>query len=363
MLSFSQPLQNNTAEFYLGQGEPTSKSNKFNTMSVLRDWDLRKDNYKVDSLVFSCFENLKAGEHVKMSIGGVMKFGGQIYKPGSKGWGIYTYEALSYAQRLLTQVNLVFDKAVRASDVVKYVFTKKLVDTSILKPNIKNTKTKYQGLIFKKKTVLEVINQLIWLEWNKSKNIIDFNVDYDGVLTFKSQPATVKGVEISQAISTDFSMDYSDIATGYTLYDEKNKKLDSWKNSLASKIWGNIYIVDSLSKTDNLDPSGSVDSTQSEDVTAIMNKINLNLRHYKHCIKCSGCDCWCMSDKIFEQLKAHKITCKIVQYDSGYVNNHRTVRVKDPKKGWIDFDYTGMSNGYKTTARSKTSNNIIKQYP
>ena len=349
-------IYNNSSKFYRGTGGPEGRSNKFETIPVLNDWDLRKDDHKVDSLTFSSFEYFKPGEHVKLKVGGKLKFGGQIYKPSSKNWGLYSYEALGYAQRLLTQISLVTKAKQRASDIVKYLFKKKLIDTSILTPKIKATKYKYPKMVFKKKTALEIIGTLIWLEYELTGDIIDFNVDANGTLTFRSQPSKVKGVEICEAVSKDFSVDYSNVVTGYTVYDEKNEKITSWKNELKSKIWGNVFVVESMY------PETSSDSSSfGGDVKSVVSKVNKNLKNTSY----ASCDCRCISGKIFEQLKSNQVPCKWVRYPSSYASSgyHDSVLVKDGSS-WVDFDYTGMHKLYNAiSARSKSATWIIKQYP
>lgn len=358
MLNFKEPLRPNTIEAFISKGGPSGSSNKYESFRIEQDtWDIRQDDYKVDSFKFSTYKPLQEGEHIKAKVGGQVVFGGQIYKIDSKDWNSYTYEALSYAQRLQTQVNVNFPKAKRASEIVNYFFTKKLVDRTILSnKKVKKTKHKYTGLSFKKKSILEVINQLCWLEYTYAKNIIDFRVSPDGVLYFNSQPSTTKAHVITQAYKMSNSVDYSNIATAYTLYGTKNEKLNTWKNATASKIWGNIYVVDSLQNLSN---------AESDDVKSVMAKINANFKNYKHTKNGGSCDCRCMSLKIFEQLKSNNITCKIVRYYSASSTSktHDSVRVKDPKKGWIDFDYTGMDKLYNAIkSRSKTANNVIKSY-
>ena len=58
-------------------------------------------------------------------------------------------------------------------------------------------------------------------------------------------------------------------------------------------------------------------------------------------------DCWGFSDLIFTMLKKYNVSCKVVQYDSGYPGNHRSVLYKNTKGQWVDFPYREYGWGKK----------------
>ena len=50
-------------------------------------------------------------------------------------------------------------------------------------------------------------------------------------------------------------------------------------------------------------------------------------------------DCWAFSDLILHEFRRYNITSKIVEYNSGVSNNHRSVMYKDKNNKWVDFPY------------------------
>lgn len=50
-------------------------------------------------------------------------------------------------------------------------------------------------------------------------------------------------------------------------------------------------------------------------------------------------DCWGFSDLIYNMLKKQGVKCKIVEYDSGYASNHRSVMYVNSKGKWANFPY------------------------
>ena len=84
-------------------------------------------------------------------------------------------------------------------------------------------------------------------------------------------------------------------------------------------------------------------------------------------------DCWGFSDLIYKMLTKFGVKCKIMEYDSGYADNHRSVAYMNSKNQWVDFPYreygwntrynnmlnnTSNSLSGKTIAMNKTGGNI-----
>ncbi|MDR3062551.1 MAG: hypothetical protein LBU40_00240 [Methanobrevibacter sp.] len=215
-----------------------TKSNTFKPTPMLSDWKYRSEPGKAGLLTFRSPEYFEGGVHVKLVKNSKPIFGGQVVRSVSKKNDFYNYEALDYKQYLLKEVSI-NKKNITATSIVK-LLSKKI---STLKWKIGKTKKKYSHLVFEDKTVLSIINQLIWLEYKKAKNLIFFNVDYDANLTFKNYPTKMNGYIFKEAFDYESSLDYSDIRTGYELIDKDTGKV-IYKSSdkTLQAIWGDIRI-------------------------------------------------------------------------------------------------------------------------
>lgn len=223
-----------TAELYFTK----TKSNNFISAPILSDWKYKSEPNKAGLLTFRSPQPFDGGVHVKLINNNKPLFGGQIVKPVSKKNDFYNYEALDYKQYLLKE-ETIDKKNITASSLVKLLSKK----VSNLKWKIGTTKKKYSHLVFEDKTILSIINQLIWLEYKQAKNLILFNVDYDANLTFKSYPSTMKGYIFKEAFDYESSLDYSDIRTGYELIDKDTGKIISQaSDKTLQAIWGDIRI-------------------------------------------------------------------------------------------------------------------------
>lgn len=338
-------------------------SNKFVERPMLDDWNIKRDWNKVGSLTFKSPDKLIPGTHVKLISPNHKNFAGQVVKRSEKANDFYSYDCLDYKRYLLTEVNYSGSGSKRSSDILNYV--KKYVSSPI-KFKITKTKNLFSNLVFSDKTVLEIISQLINLEFKKG-TLIYFDVDENANLTFKPYPSTMKGYSLDSAISYNNSIDYSDIATSYAISEgTENKSTTSNKNLV--NIWGNINLMSVIEKTNNNnnnDNDSNIQSNESlsdSEIKKIVKQINKSFRSYKHTHSGGNCDCFCMSDKIFAKLKSNKIPCKILSYYSSSASSgtHRTVVVKY-KSGWKDFDYSGMDKWYNAMS-TKRNKKTIKEY-
>lgn len=336
----------------------TSTSNQFTETPILDDWQIKRDWNKAGSLTFKSPEKLQEGTHVKLESPDHRTFGGMIVKPAEQANDFYSYDCLDYKRFLLISLSKSFTNK-RASDIVKWL--KKQVDNSILTWKITNTKNVYSSLAWKDTTVLEIISQLLNLEYKKG-TLIYFDVDETGKLTFKPYPEKVEGYSLSDAFDYTNSIDYTDIATGYTLYDTDNSVLKTYDNTSLQAIWGSIDVSKSLGDT-----STSKSSNSDDDIKKIVASINKSMRGIKHRYNGGSMDCYEMSEAIFKKLKANKVTCKVPQYYSANSNSktHRSVIVKY-STGWKDFDYKGMETGFGPNFRSLKSSawqKVVFHYP
>ncbi len=52
-------------------------------------------------------------------------------------------------------------------------------------------------------------------------------------------------------------------------------------------------------------------------------------------------DCWAMSDYLYKKISAAGYSVRIIQYNSGYTSNHRSVQTMNSARKWVDVNYTG----------------------
>jgi len=212
-------------------------SNKFRETHLLSDWKYRSEPNKSGLFTFRSPKWLSSGTHVRLMDNGKAIFGGQVVKSRVRKNDFHNYEALDYKHYLLREYSL-NKKNITASSICKLLAKK----VTKLKWNIGTTKKKYSRLVFKDKTILSIINQLIWLEYKEASNLILFNVDADRKLTFKNYPQTVKGYIFKEAFDYESSLDYSDVRTGYELVDGDGKVIYSYNDKKLQALWGDIRI-------------------------------------------------------------------------------------------------------------------------
>lgn len=361
-----------TAKLYTRYQDLTklsSSSNQFTHTPVLDDWQIKRDWNKVGSLTFKSPELLKEGTHVKL-FSDYKPFGGQVVKKTESTGDFYSYDCLDYKRFLLTEFSLATSKK-RASDVIKYLLKKYV--SSVIKFKVATTKNIYSALTFKDTTVLDAINQLIYLEY-KAGTLIYFYVDEEANLVFKPYPQTMKGYVVSDAYEYENSIDYSDIATGFSLINEKYKVLKQYDDKSLQAIWGDIDITSTLSNNKTGDSSSG--NKNDAEIKKVVQSINKSLRGIKWARTCtsdtSKCNTICsgktmecrgMSCVIFKKLKANKIPCKIVRYPSKAASSgyHDSVMVKY-STGWKDFDYTGMDRSFGANSSKSKSGTVRIEY-
>lgn len=216
----------------------TLRNNDFQSAPLFDDWKYKSEPNKAGLLTFKSPQSIPRGDHIRLTMDGVTLFGGQILKKKDKKNDFYNYEALDYKHYLLKEVSL--NKTnITASSVVKLLSKM----TGVLKWKVGNTKKKYSKLVFSDKTILSILNQLIWLEYKQASNLILFNVDPNANLTFKPYPATMKGYIFTSALDYSNSLDYSDVRSGYELIDkDTGSVLYSYVDKTLQAIWGDIRV-------------------------------------------------------------------------------------------------------------------------
>lgn len=230
-----------TANLYYNK----ARSNHFHSAPIFDDWKYKSEPGKAGILTFKSPLYLDAGYHLKLVNEGEPIYGGQLLKKTDKKGDFYSYEALDYKHYLLKEVSIK-KKDITASAMVRLLSK----EVPSLKWNIKGTTRKYIVLDFQDKTVLSIINQLIWLEYVQAHNLILFNVDYNANLTFKPYPQTMKGYIFTSAFDYSSSLDYNDVRTGYELIDnDTGKVLSSYTNKTLQAIWGDIRIQEVFDDT------------------------------------------------------------------------------------------------------------------
>ena len=223
-----------TTELYYNK----AKNNNFRSAPILSDWKYKSEPNKAGLLTFKSPQWFEAGTYLKLGVDNETIFGGQVLKTTSKKNDFYSFEALDYKHYLLQEFSIKKNN-ITASALVKLLSKQ----VSSLKWNVKNTTHKYAALDFQDKTILSIINQLIWLEYSEAHNLVLFNVDYNANLTFKSYPQTMKGYIFTSALDYSSSLDYNDVRTGYELIDnETGKIISSYRNKTLQALWGDIRI-------------------------------------------------------------------------------------------------------------------------
>ena len=119
-------------------------------------------------------------------------------------------------------------------------------------------------------------------------------------------------------------------------------------------------------------PSKNV-SVSADDIFKAITKIAFKYKYkqgtsssYSSMKKTGSGDCWAFSDLIYTELKKYGISCKIVQYGTGYSDNHRSVLYLNAQNKWVDFPYreygwnTRYNNMLNNTSGSKRGSLIAQ---
>jgi len=342
-----------------------NSSNQFTEAPIMDDWSLKNDWNKVGSLAFTSSSDLAEGSHVKLVSDEIKNFGGQIVKKSRNVNEFTKYECLDYKRFLLKKVSSNHTNK-KSSQIVKELFNKHFGNNTPLKLKIGSTKNVFPKLTFKDMSILDIISNLINLEFKKGTLIL-FDVDENGNMTYKSYPQKMEGYSISTAIDFTDTTDYSDIQTGYVLENSNNKSLINYSNTNLTGIWGDIGLVSTLNEEKSTISSSSLSSKNVKltdaDVKKAVSSINKQFKGTKHSYNGGSLDCISLSEKIFIKLKAEKIPNRFVKYPSSAANSgyHRVILVKY-KSGFKLFDYSGMDKLFSGSLSKALKGSIVKEY-
>jgi len=197
------------------------------------DWTIKKDWNKLDYFNFRSEAGLTLGTHIRFQNGDEILFSGQVMKQTTNSNKIQDYECISYGLVLRSQVSKTFTNK-KSSDIIEWIKSK----TPTLTWSIGKTTKVHTSLVFENKTLLEIIQNLIWIEWNLG-NLIDFRIN-DHTAVFKMLPGTVEGYTISDALDFSGNVSAENMVTGYTVtYNGKVVRVVN--NQYLAAIFGPIY--------------------------------------------------------------------------------------------------------------------------
>lgn len=334
---------------------------KVSDITIKNDWN------KISSLEFTTNKELNAGGHVVYKNDNINSFGGQILGI-TKSYGDFNkYTCLDYRKYLLRKVNFSPLGFNRSSDIIKTLLKKYAVySNSPIKLSISKTpkRSGFYKLVWENKTLLNIINELIYLEFING-TLIYCNIDYTGKFIYKQLPATMNISVINRCIDGSYSIDYSDIKTslvvdGKTIAQDEN----------LTNIFGNINEL--INASDNVTSySTSYEDTNSViNVTNLCKGINKVAKQFRYAndgsitasqiLKNGKGTSKAMSDYIFSKTKANGIKSKIVRYNTPK-GSHDSVIVYNKK--WINFPYDGMDLKFKPTSASLSKHvKVVKSY-
>lgn len=334
-------------------------NNEYKAIRV-SDINIKNDWNKISSLEFTTNKELNAGCHVVYQNDNINSFGGQILEI-SKSYGDFNkYTCLDYRKYLLRKVNFSPLGFNRSSDIIATLLKKYAVySNSPIKLSISKTpkRSGFYKLVWENKTLLNIINELIYLEFING-TLIYCNIDHTGKFVYKPLPATMNIPVINRCIDGSYSIDYSDIKTSLVV----DGKIVAQNKTLAN-IFGDMNeLINASDNVTTYSPSFK-ESDNVVNVTNLCNSINKLARQFKYSndgsttsaqlIKNGKGTSHSMGDYLFNQLNTRKVKCKIVRYNTPK-GSHSTVIVYNKK--WINFPYNNMDNGFKPTATSLTKN-------
>lgn len=202
-------------------------------------WKYTSKRNKSGLITFDSPSYISSGTHIKLT-GNFPTIGGLIVRIEQDQEEINSYTGVDYKNYLMGEINYTSKKQVRSHQVLQGI--KKNVPE--LKWNIGKTTKKYKNkLVWKKKTVLQIINELIWLEWKYAKKLVYFNVDHNRNLTFKYYPTQVEGYKFHQAHKYSNTYDASQILTGWKVVDSDGKLVESYANPALTATYGHLFTI------------------------------------------------------------------------------------------------------------------------
>jgi len=336
------------------------------TPSTKDDWN------KVSSLEFESKQDLKIGGHIVYVSTGRDKFGGQILSKEKSYNNLNKYTVLDYRKYLLTRVNFKPTGFRRSSDIVKRLLKKYAVyASSPIKLNIKNTpkKSGFVKVEWEDKTLLEIINELIYLEFING-TLIYCNIDYLGKLTYKPVPQTVTIPVLTRCFDGSYKVDYTNIQTSLVI-DGKVVK----ENKELTSIFGNMNsLLNTSEKAISYTPEyNSNTSITGDDIDKYAEKVAKWCSQFKYSndgsttysqitSKGKGTD-KAMADLIFLKLKHNGIKSRVMQYSVSWTSTHQTVQYYYKKWKNVPMNTSSYGNDKHFYYTSKASQGkIVKSY-
>nr|WP_302577946.1 hypothetical protein [Methanobrevibacter arboriphilus] len=342
-------------------------NNNYKQVRIFGD-SIKDDWNKISSLQFSTNKELKDGGHVIYKSNGHDTFGGQILKSDESYGDFNNYTCLDYRTYLKTNVNYSPIGYTRSSDIVTTLLKKYAVySNSPIKLNIKKTPKKggFNKLVWENKSLLQIINELIYLEFING-TLIYCNIDYKGKITYIPVEKTMNIPVIRRCIDGSYSVDYSDIKTQLEV-DGKVIKQDK----KLTKTFGNMNtLINTEEEVVKYSPTYEVKNANDKEIPAILKAINKKLTSFEY--SNNGTKTWkeiykagkgtsqAMADLIFTYLKKQNVKCKLVRYNTPK-GKHDSVIVYYKTK-WINFPTNNMDMHFKATTVSLTKNvTVVKK--
>lgn len=120
---------------------------------------------------------------------------------------------------------------------------------------------------------------------------------------------------------------------------------------------------------------GSTETTVKDTTEDSINEIGSKMKKYTYSLgggttyaemrRTGMGDCHAFSDAIFSELKGKNIPCKIFEYATNTLNNHRSVVYKNANGQWVDFPYQklGLDKAlYPTSNRPNLNSNGVMNF-
>jgi hypothetical protein len=332
--------------------------------------DIKDDWNKVSSLEFESNYDLISGGHIVFKSDYRNLFGGQIVKK-EKGYNeLHKYTVLDYRKYLQRKVNYAPTGFKRTSDIAKNLLKKYAINSnSPINLNIKTTPTKVglSKLVWENKSLFEIINQLIYLEFING-TLIYSNINYKGTFTYAPLPATMNIPVITQLADGSYSEDYSNIVTSLVV-DGKTIK----ENKDLTSLFGNMnQLLNNSDKVkyyspDFLENKSTKIVTDKKTILKIISNVNKQCREFKY--KNDGSTSMkqiqkngygtsrALSDFIFTKLKNIGVKNKVVRYKTPKGTFYSVLVYYNSK--YYNFDYRGCDKFFKPTTNSLNKKNVV----
>jgi len=321
------------------------------------NWSIKKDWNKLDYFTFNSNYSLQAGYHISFYKNTPSKetllFSGQIMKKGVSKHELYSYETVSYGLVLRSKYTKTFTKK-SITYILKWIKSK----TPTLTWNIGNIKTIINEIIFKEKTLLEMLSTIVY-ECYRRGILVDFYIQGKTV-TFKPLPSTVKGYVIDSAYNYNYDFSVENLTTGYTIT-KNGKVVKVFRDTYLTALYGDI-----------LENYETNDKNVSPPTTKEIKSIVKNLAKQLNWLKLNNSSqSWSvgylnggvtnnqMQDHIANYLKMCNINGKLVQYKKSG-KTHRSILYLIGNK-YYRFPYTSqkMAVGFRDSAKALSKSGVI----